>query len=86
MQSRRKKATAFSPDEMRAKQISKKLHTVQTIVKKSHLSRLDTLLASNELRRAISYGDGNCFFNSVKISGNLEESAISLRERVCAFF
>ncbi|XP_053409216.1 uncharacterized protein LOC128559962 [Mercenaria mercenaria] len=85
LQSRRKNVTALSPDVNRAKQISKRLHTIQTIVRKSHLSRLDTLLASNELRRARAYGDGNCFFNSVKISGNFDESALSLRKRVCEF-
>lgn len=84
MQNRRKTVKSVS-EVNRAKQISKRLHSIQAIVKKSHLTRLDTLLASNELRRSDTYGDGNCFFTSVKVSGKLTESAFSLREKVCNY-
>ena len=62
LQSRRKKIKLVSPDTNRAKQISRQMQSVLAIVKKSHLSRLDTLLASNELRRSSICADGNCFF------------------------
>lgn len=69
----------------KAKDISERLHKIQLIVQQAHLSRLDNLLASNELKRKAIYGDGDCFFNALMTSGKFTEETIEMRTNLCEF-
>jgi len=70
-------------DILKVKLKTKRNETIKDMVKRLHDKRLNTLLLSNELERVAIYGDGNCFFSAVKISGDLEEGTITMRENVC---
>lgn len=65
MQIKRWKSSVSDIDGTNA--LSNKMATVKSIIRKAFLSRLDSLLASNELQRVVICGDGNCFFTAVKL-------------------
>ena len=45
----------------KAKQISKRMHSIKENLHRLHKNRIDLLLASNELKRVPIKTDGNCF-------------------------
>lgn len=70
-------------DLERAKEKSKRMQSVRDFVRRSHLARLDAMLASNELKRVGVYGDGNCIFAAMKKSGQINDSIDNIRTAVC---
>ena len=69
----------------KAKEKSRKLHSIQSYIRKIHTDRLDQLLGSNELKRVPVTADGNCFFAAVVKSANLNKTPTKLRSEVCDY-
>lgn len=83
LQSRRKKSLVSETEK--AKKLSKIHEKTRSIIRKAHVARLDSLLASNELKRLPIFGDGNCFFTAVKLSGGIKEGTDVMRSQLCDF-